>query len=86
MAMDGIIPMAMITGVQAQVSSIGSGLTPKGVVASASDLPATGDVGDMYLVADEGYATYIWDDLNSTWAKKLNDAATVQEYLNALYT
>lgn len=86
MPMDGAIPYAMLMGLKAEVDNMGSGLTPKGVVASTSDLPATGEVGDMYIVAGDGYATYIWDDLNSTWAKKLNDAATVQEYLNALYT
>ena len=84
--MDGIIPFAMLKGVQEEVESMGSGLTPKGVVASASDLPDSGEVGDMYLVADEGYTTYVWDDVNNEYAPKRNDAATVEEYMEAIYS
>jgi len=85
--MDGVIPLSIIMDVQAEISSgIGSGLTPKGVVESASDLPATGEVGDMYLVSDEGYATYVWDDVKEKYAPKRNDAATVEEYMAAIYS
>ena len=84
--MDGSIPFAMLKGVQTEVENMGSGLTSKGVVASASDLPDTGEVGDMYLVADEGYTTYVWDDLNNEYAPKRNDAATVEEYMAAIYS
>ena len=86
MAMDGVIPLSMIEGVQKEVENMGSGLVPKGVVASSSDLPASGEKGDMYLVADEGYTTYVWDDLNEIWAPKMNGAATVEEYLAAVYS
>lgn len=84
--MDGIIPLAMIQGVQAEMETMGSGLTPKGVVASSSDLPDSGEIGDMYLVEDEGYTTYVWDDVNNEYAPKRNDAATVEEYMAALYS
>lgn len=81
--MDGIIPFAMLGKVNRQIASLGSGFTVKGVVTKAN-LPATGDLGDLYLVSDEGYASYVWD--SSAWQLKDGDIATNADIDSALYT
>jgi len=81
--MDGIIPFAMLGKVNKQIASLGSGFTVKGVVTKAN-LPATGDLGDLYLVSDEGYASYVWD--GSAWQLKDGDIATNADIDSALYT
>lgn len=81
--MDGVIPLALLSGVQESVSALGSGFTVKGVVTKAN-LPATGTLGDLYLVSDEGYASYVWD--GTQWVAKMNDAATAAELQEALYS
>lgn len=81
--MDGIIPFAMLGKVNRQIASLGSGFTVKGVVTKAN-LPATGDLGDLYLVSDEGYASYVWD--GSAWQLKDGDIATNADIDSALYT
>ena len=89
--LDGIIPLALLEGVQGDVADLqqeieglGSGFTVKGVVADVSDLPDTGDLGDLYLVSGEGYASYVWD--GDSWELKDGDIATTQEIDAALYT
>lgn len=81
--MDGIIPFAMLGKVNRQIASLGSGFTVKGVV-TKENLPATGDLGDLYLVSDEGYASYVWD--GSAWQLKDGDIATNADIDSALYT
>lgn len=81
--MDGIIPFAMLGKVNRQIASLGSGFTVKGVVTKAN-LPATGGLGDLYLVSDEGYASYVWD--GSAWQLKDGDIATNADIDSALYT
>lgn len=81
--MDGIIPLAMLGKVNKQIASLGSGFTVKGVVTKAN-LPATGELGDLYLVSDEGYASYVWD--GSAWQLKDGDIATNADIDSALYT
>ena len=81
--MDGIIPFAMLGKVNKQIASLGSGFTVKGVVTKAN-LPATGELGDLYLVSDEGYASYAWD--GSAWQLKDGDIATNADIDSALYT
>lgn len=81
--MDGIIPFAMLGKVNKQIASLGSGFTVKGVVTKAN-LPATGELGDLYLVSDEGYASYVWD--GSAWQLKDGDIATNADIDSALYT
>lgn len=81
--MDGVIPLALLSGVQESVAALGSGFTVKGVVTKAN-LPATGTLGDLYLVSDEGYASYVWD--GTQWVAKMNDAATAAELQEALYS
>lgn len=83
MAMDGIIPYALLQNVQQEISSLGSGFTVKGVVTKAN-LPAEGELGDLYLVSDEGYASYVWD--GSAWQLKDGDIATNNEIDSALYS
>lgn len=81
--MDGIIPFAMLGKVNQQIASLGSGFTVKGVVTKAN-LPATGELGDLYLVSDEGYASYVWD--GSAWQEKDGDVATNAQIDSALYS
>ena len=81
--MDGIIPFAMLGKVNKKIAALGSGFTVKGVVTKAN-LPATGDLGDLYLVSDEGYASYVWD--GSAWQLKDGDIATNADIDSALYT
>lgn len=82
--MDGIIPFNMIANVQAMVAALGSGFTVKGVVGDDSELPESGELGDIYLMSSEGYATYTWD--GTQWVLKQNDVATAQELQAALYS
>ena len=83
MAMDGIIPYSMLQDVQEEISSLGSGFEVKGVVTKAN-LPASGELGDLYLVSDEGYASYVWD--GSEFKEKDGDIATADEIDAALYS
>lgn len=73
----------MLGKVNKQIASLGSGFTVKGVVTKAN-LPATGELGDLYLVSDEGYASYVWD--GSAWQLKDGDIATNADIDSALYT
>lgn len=82
--LDGIIPLAMIGKTNQMVSNLGSGFTVKGVVAATTDLPATGTLGDLYLVSGEGYASYIWD--GDSWELKDGQIASNAEIDSALYT
>ena len=55
---------------EALVEGSGGGVsayTYKGSVASASNLPNDTEVGDLYTVADENNAEYVWDGEN--WIK-----------------
>lgn len=81
--MDGIIPLALQADIGASIASLGSGFTVKGVVTKA-DLPSTGSLGDLYLVSDEGYASYVWD--GTQFVAKINDVATAAELQEALYS
>lgn len=81
--MDGVIPLAMEAGLSASVASLGTGFTVKGVVTKA-DLPSTGSLGDLYLVSDEGYASYVWD--GTQFVAKVNDVATAADLQEALYS
>lgn len=81
--LDGIIPLAMIGAVNESIAALGSGFTVKGVVTKAN-LPATGELGDLYLVSDEGYASYVWD--GSAWQEKDGDVATNSQIDSALYS
>ena len=83
MAMDGIIPYSMLQDVQEEISSLGSGFEVKGVVTKAN-LPASGELGDLYLVSDEGYASHVWD--GSEFKEKDGDIATAAEIDAALYS
>ena len=82
--LDGIIPLAMIGAVNESIAALGSGFTVKGVVASTSELPASGELGDLYLVSGEGYASYVWD--GSAWQEKDGDVATNAQIDSALYS
>lgn len=81
--LDGVIPLAMIGAVNESIAALGSGFTVKGVVTKAN-LPADGELGDLYLVSDEGYASYVWD--GSAWQLKDGDIATNNEIDSALYS
>ena len=90
MAMDGIIPYAMMGKISSQVNdveemieSLGSGFTVKGVVAATTDLPESGELGDLYLVSGEGYASYVWD--GDSWELKDGDIATNAEIDAVIY-
>ena len=82
--LDGIVPLSMILGTNQMVAALGSGFTVKGVVAATSNLPESGDLGDLYLVSGEGYASYVWD--GDSWELKGGDIATNTEILTALYS
>lgn len=61
-----VIPLGNIKGPQGDP---GDGLIIIGTLASASDLPVSGNPGDAYMVANGGaYDLYIWDSLTNTWA------------------
>ena len=70
--------------VEAEISELGSGFEVKGVVETTSALPASGDLGDLYMVSGEGYASYVWD--GSDWQLKDGDYATTAEIDAALYS
>ena len=80
---DGAIPLAMIGAVNESIAALGSGFEVKGVV-TKENLPASGELGDLYLVSDEGYASYVWD--GSAWQLKDGDIATNNEIDSALYS
>ena len=82
--MDGIIPLSMIQGTNQMVASLGSGFTVKGVVAAATNLPESGELGDLYLVSGEGYTSYVWD--GDSWELKDGDTATNSDITTALYS
>lgn len=84
--MDGIIPFALLQGVQTMVSDLGSGFDVKGIVSTSDALPSTGEVGDVYLVSSEGYTRYTWDDTLGEWKPMLNDVATAEDLQSALYS
>ena len=84
--MDGVIALGMLKQVKAMIAELGSGFTVEGVVASTSELPESGELGQIYLVVDEGYATYTWDDTQEEWVLKLYDVATAEELQSALYS
>ena len=82
--LDGIIPLALLAGVQQEIAALGSGFTVQGVVNDTSALPETGEIGDIYLVASEGYATYTWS--GTEWVLKLYNVATAEDLQAALYS
>ena len=84
MAMDGIIPFSGLGEVEDMVGNLGSGFTVKGVVATTGDLPASGELGDLYMVSGEGYASYVWS--GSAWVEKDGDVATNAQIDTALYS
>ena len=75
--MDGLMAYALMN------KRIGS-LIPgyKGTVTSTSDLPASADEGDLYIVTGEGNANYFYD--GSEWLCINPDIATTTE-INGLY-
>ena len=71
-----------VEAIETGISDYPSGYTPKGSVASASDLPASGDkIGDFYWVEDEENAEYVWN--GTEWFKKLR--AITNEQIDDLY-
>lgn len=82
--MDGIIPFNLLLNVQSMIAALGSGFTVQGVVDDTSELPDTGELGDIYLVASEGYATYTWS--GTEWVLKLYNVATAEDLQAALYS
>lgn len=80
---DGAIPLAMIGAINESIAALGSGFEVKGVVTKAN-LPATGELGDLYLVSDEGYTSYVWD--GSAWQEKDGERATTAEIDSAIYS
>lgn len=82
--LDGIIPLGLLAGVQQMIAALGSGFTVQGVVDDTSELPETGELGDIYLVASEGYATYTWS--GTEWVLKLYNVATAEDLQAALYS
>ena len=84
MAMDGIIPFSGLGEVEDMVGNLGSGFTVKGVVATTGDLPESGELGDLYMVSGEGYASYVWN--GSAYVEKDGDVATNAQIDTALYS
>ena len=85
--MDGAIPYALFQGVQAMIAALGNGFTLKGIVASTSDLPESGELGDLYMVSSEGYASYTWDEDENEWVLKIGvKTASVSDIEEALFT
>ena len=82
--MDGVIALGMLKQVKAMIAALGSGFTVHGVVEDTSSLPASGELGDIYLVSSEGYATYTWD--GEQWVLKLYNVATAEDIVAALYS
>lgn len=55
-------------GIQGPEGPQGQGLEILDVLSDPSDLPATGNVGDVYEVLDGGdYHLYVWSESNSSW-------------------
>lgn len=88
--MDGIIPFsklgevnAEMTDVSESIAALGSGFTVKGVV-TKENLPVSGELGDLYLVSDEGYASYVWD--GDSWELKDGDVATNADIDSAIFS
>lgn len=73
-----------VIGVQEEVEALGTGFTVKGVVSAETDLPDSGNLGDLYLVSGEGYASYVWD--GDSWELKDGDIASDADINSALYT
>lgn len=82
--LDGVVPLALMKNLEAEVNSLGSGFEVKGVVETVGDLPATGELGDLYLVSGEDYESYVWT--GTAYVLKGSDIATVAELTTALYT
>ena len=83
--MDGVIPYAFLQGVKAMVAALGNGFTLKGIVATTSDLPESGELGDLYMVSSEGYASYTWDE--DEWVLKIGvKTASLADIEEALFT
>lgn len=82
--LDGIVPFALLDGVKQMIASLGSGFEVKGVVATTSELPVSGELGDLYLVSGEGYTSYVWD--GDSWELKDGDTATDSDITTALYS
>lgn len=66
-----------------QIDGITPGYSYKGSVATSSALPDSGTLGDMYTVADEGNAQYVWN--GSEWAKLYSQVATNAQ-IDGLYS
>jgi hypothetical protein len=62
---------AGLTGPTGAAGVDGTGVTILGSFATVGELPATGDIGDSWLVAGD---LYVWDDENSQW----NNVGTIQ--------
>lgn len=84
--LDGIIPLAQIQGLKAMISGLGTGFTPQGIVASTDDLPASGELGDYYLVSSEGYAFYTWDNESEQWVVRTYNIATHEDIQEAFFS
>ena len=84
--MDGIIPYALLRDVEQMIASLGSGFEVKGIEASVSDLPDSGELGEIYLVSGEGYTPYTWDGTESAWMPVMFNVATAVETQSALYS
>ena len=82
--LDGIVPLGMISDTNQMISALGTGFEVKGVVAATSDLPDSGELGDLYLVSGEGYASYTWS--GTEWVLKDGDIATTSDINSALYS
>ena len=59
---------------QDEVESIVPGFSYKGSVTSVSNLPSSATKGDMYTVANEGYASYVYD--GTAWHEWDTDVVT----------
>ena len=71
-----------VEAIETGISDYPSGYTPLGSVASASDLPASGEhIGDFYWVEDEENAEYVWN--GTEWFKKLR--AITNEQIDSMY-
>lgn len=66
-----------------QINNLTPGYSYKGSVATSTDLPASGTLGDMYTVTDEGNAQYVWN--GSAWVKLYSQIATNAQ-IDGLYS
>ena len=82
--MNGTIPFALLGKTNEMIASLGSGFEVKGVVTNVSDLPASGELGDLYMVSSEEYASYVWD--GSAWELKDGGIASDEDIITALYS